>query len=281
MSQKRHNDKSRRNTITTRNKRTAPSATYKPIKPATRDHQNSNYDNQTDNKDNNRNIDVSIGLGGEKKTKTKAMDQKEEKPFSSNEAVASSPSPTSTSTSPTLLSEIFDSSGDNAMSEMKKVADMGPDETSKVFSHVEEKQQLDPSNISINDNIKNTVSENNPNTNPDSSSFPTMVDSALQERDPSTRELIEEDIMPTQDAKLDDITQVYKESEKQVHLDESASFDGNENKRSYSNLPNNDVNNPFIVGIKLWQDNSNAWINACNESMKAWIDNIRAGSNNK
>ena len=279
MSQKRHNDKRRRNTDNRRNKRTASSATYKPIKPATRDHQNSNYDNQTDNKDNNRNIDVSIGLGGEKKTKTKAMDQKEEKPLSSNEAVASSPSPTSSS--PTLQSEIFDSSGDNAMSEMKKVADMGPDETSKVFSHVEEKQQLDPSNISINDNIKNTVSENNPNTNPDSSSFPTMVDSVLQKRDPSTRELIEEDIIPTQHVKLDDITQVYKESEKQVHLDESASFDGNENKRSYSNLPNNDVNNPFIVGIKLWQDNSNAWINACNESMKAWIDNIRAGSNNK
>ncbi|MGC2427108.1 MAG: hypothetical protein WA421_08735 [Nitrososphaeraceae archaeon] len=279
MSQKRHNDKRRRNIVNRRNKRTAPSATYKPIKPATRDHQNSNYDNQTDNKDNNRNIDVSIGLGGEKKTKTKAMDQKEEKPFSSNEAVASSPSPTSSS--PTLQSEIFDSSGDDAMSEMKKVADMRPDETSKVFSHVEEKQQLDPSNISINDNIKNTVSENNPNTNPDSSSFPTMVDSALQERDPSTRELIEEDIIPTQHVKLDDITQVNIESEKQVHLDESASFDGNENKRSYSNLPNNDVNNPFIVGIKLWQDNSNAWINACNESMKAWIDNIRADSNNK
>ena len=279
MSQKRHNDKRQRNTDNRRNKRTASSATYKPIKPTAKAYPKNNYDNQTDNKDNSRNIDMSIGLGGEKKTKTKAMDQKEEKPSSSNEPVASSPS--TTSSSPTLQSEIFDSSGDNAMSEMKKVADMGPDETSKIFSHVEEKQQLVPSNISINDNIKNTVSENNPNTNPDSSSFPTMVDSVLQERDPSTRELIEEDIMPTQDAKLDDITQVYKEPEKQVHLDESASLDGNENKRSYSNLPNNDVNNPFIVGIKLWQDNSIAWINACNESMKAWIDNIRAGSNNK
>jgi hypothetical protein len=64
---------------------------------------------------------------------------------------------------------------------------MGPDETSKVFSHVEEKQQLDPSNISINNDIKNTVSENNPNTISDHTSFSTMVDPALQERDPSTR----------------------------------------------------------------------------------------------
>ena len=29
------------------------------------------------------------------------------------------------------------------MSEMKQIADMGPDEASKVFSHVEEKQQID------------------------------------------------------------------------------------------------------------------------------------------
>ena len=32
------------------------------------------------------------------------------------------------------------------MSEMKEVADMGPDKTTKVFSQMEEKQQLDPSN---------------------------------------------------------------------------------------------------------------------------------------
>jgi hypothetical protein len=266
MKQKRLKDK-RQNTINMKNKRTASSATYKPIKPATRDRQNSNYDNQTDNKDNNRNIDMSIGLEEDKK-KTKIMDQKEEKPLSPKEAVtpSSQPLPTSSSLLP-IQSELFDSSRDNAMPEMKEVADMRPDETSKIFSHVEEKQQLDPSNISINDSNK---------VDSDPTSFPTMVDSVLQERDPSTRELIEEDILPTQDVKLDDdITQVYQESDKQDRLDESDRLYGNENERSYSNSSSNDVNNPFIVGIKLWQANSITWINACNEFMKAWIDNIR------
>ena len=36
---------------------------------ATKDYQKSNYDNQTDNKDNNRNIDMSIGLGRREKIK--------------------------------------------------------------------------------------------------------------------------------------------------------------------------------------------------------------------
>ena len=40
---------------------------------------------------------------------------------------------------------------------MKVAADMGPDETSKVFSHMEEKQQLDPSTASLNDNIKKPI----------------------------------------------------------------------------------------------------------------------------
>jgi hypothetical protein len=110
-----------------RNKRTAPSVAYKPTKPTTKDHQNSNYNNQTDNKDNNRNIDMSIGLGEEKKLKNKIMDQKEEKPSSPKEAVTSSLSlPTSSPLPPQLQSEVFDSSRDNAMSEMKEVADMGP-----------------------------------------------------------------------------------------------------------------------------------------------------------
>ena len=87
------------------------------------------------------------------------MDQKEEKPFSPKEAV-----PTTSSQLAPPQSEVFDSSSDNAMSEMKQVADMGPDETSKVFSHVEEKQQLDPSTASTNDTIKKTVPENSPTT---------------------------------------------------------------------------------------------------------------------
>ena len=79
MKQKKHNDK-RRNTINMRNKRTAPSAAYKRIKRATKDYQKSNYDNQTDNKDNNRNIDMSIGLGEKKKLKTKTWIKKKRNP---------------------------------------------------------------------------------------------------------------------------------------------------------------------------------------------------------
>jgi hypothetical protein len=39
------------------------------------------------------------------------------------------------------------------MLEMKQIADMGPDEASKVFSHVEEKQQIDPQATSVDDDI--------------------------------------------------------------------------------------------------------------------------------
>ncbi len=73
-------------------------------------------------KENNRNIDMSMGLGEEKKLKGKT-DQKEEKPSSSSEAITTPSSP---------------------LSEMKETADMGPDNSSKVFSQVEEKQQLNP-----------------------------------------------------------------------------------------------------------------------------------------
>ena len=45
---------------------------------------------------------------------------------------------------------------------------MGPDDTSKVFSHVEEKQQLNPLTTSINDSIKKTDSENSLNRDADS-----------------------------------------------------------------------------------------------------------------
>ena len=290
MKQKRLKNKKRANTINMTNKQTATSAAYKPIKSDTKDYQKSNYDNQTDNKENNGNIDMSMGLGKENnKSKTKTMDQRKDKSSLPKEAATTTATTATTSSPlPPAQSDVFDSSRDNAMPEMKEVADMRPDETSKIFSHVEEKQQLDPSNISINDDIKITVSENNPNTISDHTSVSTMVDSALRERDPSTRELIEEDIMPTQDVKLDDIklddiklddiTQVNKESEKQGQLDESARFYGNWNEESYSNLPNTDNNNPFIIGIKLWQAHNIAWMNAYNEFMKAWIDNIKTDS---
>ena len=87
----------------------------------------------------------------------------------------------------------------------------------KVFLHVEENSRIDSISTSINDSIKNTDPESRPNTNPDPTTFPTMMDSVLQERDPSARELIEEDvIIPTQDVKFDDITYVNKEYEKRI-----------------------------------------------------------------
>ena len=283
MKQKRHNNK-RQNTLTTRNKRTAPSAVYKRIKRATKDSQKSNYDNQTDNKDNNRNIDMSIGLGKEEKLKTKTMGQKEEKPTSSKESVTTTSSPLpASSASPPLQSEVFDSSRDNAMSEMKEVADMGPDDTTKVFSHVEEKQQLDPITTSINDSIKKTDSENSLNTNADPTSLSPMVDPTLEESDSSAMESIKEDIVPKDDIEPNN-PQIYNELEEHNHLDESVRFygnaNGNANKESYSNLSNNDNINPFIIGIKFWQAHNITWINAYNEFIKAWIGNIKTDPKN-
>src|SRR5215475_6358405 len=123
MKQKRLKDK-RRNTINLKNKRTATSAAYNSTKSTTKDYQKND---QIDNKENNGNIDMSMGLEEDKKKlKSKTMDRKQEKLSSSNEAVTSSPTlPTSSSLQP----EVFDSSGDNAMSELKKVADMSTDET--------------------------------------------------------------------------------------------------------------------------------------------------------
>ncbi|MGA9842825.1 MAG: hypothetical protein WBP64_00515 [Nitrososphaeraceae archaeon] len=257
MRQKKHNDK-RRNIESIKNNQTAPSAVYKRIKRSTKDYKKSNYDNQTNNKDKNRVTGMSIGLE-EKKSKPKHVDQKEEKP--------SSPLPTSSST---LQPEVFDSSRDNAMSEMKEVAVMKPDNTSKVFSNVEEKQKLDPSTISINDSVKKANPENSPKTNP------AMANPTLEERDRNAMELKEEDLVPKQDVKPD-TPQVHKESEKQDNLGESVRFYDNENKESHSNLPNNDKNNnPFISGIKLWQAYSVTWINAYNEFMKAWMGMIKS-----
>ena len=269
MKQKKFNDK-RRNISNTRNKRTASSAAYKRIKRATKDHQKSNYDNQTDNKENNRNIDMSMGLGEEKKLKGKT-DQKEEKPSSSSEAITtpSSPLPTLSTVQP----EVFDSYRYNAMSETKETADMGPDNSSKVFSQVEEKQQLDPSTISSNDSVKKTEPENSLNTNPDTTSFP-MANPTLEERDRNVMKLKKEDVVSKLDVKQD-ITQVHEESEKQDHLGESVRFYDSENKGSYSNSPNYD-NNPFVSVIKLWQSYNVAWINGYNEFMKAWMGMIKS-----
>jgi hypothetical protein len=103
-----------------RNKPSPSYATYKRTKTGPKDYQNSNHDNQTDNKDINGDIEMSMGLGeeGENKSKTKTMDQRKDKSSMPKEA-ASTTATISSPLSPTQ-SEVFDSSSDNAMSEMKQ-----------------------------------------------------------------------------------------------------------------------------------------------------------------
>jgi hypothetical protein len=277
MKQKRHDDK-RQNALNTRNKRTAPSSAYKRIKRATKDSQKRNLDNQTDNKGDNRNM--SIGLGKEKKLKSKTMDQKAEKPISLKTVTTTSSSLTASSKSspPSPQSEVFDSSNDNAMLEMKEVDNMRPDKTAKVFLHIEEKQ-LDLISTNINNSIKKTDSENILNTNLDPANLPAKVDLTLEKSDSGAAELIKEDVVTKVDIEQNN-PQIYNELEEHNNLDESARFYGNENKESYSDLSNNGNINPFIVGIKLWQDHNIAWINAYNEFIKEWIGNIKIDPNN-
>ena len=277
MKQKRHDDK-RQNALNTRNKRTAPSSAYKRIKRATKDSQKRNLDNQTDNKGDNRNM--SIGRGKEKKLKSKMMDQKAEKPISLKTVTTTSSSLTASSKSspPSPQSEVFDSSNDNAMLEMKEVDNMRPDKTAKVFLHIEEKQ-LDLISTNINNSIKKTDSENILNTNLDPANLPAKVDLTLEKSDSGAAELIKEDVVTKVDIEQNN-PQIYNELEEHNNLDESARFYGNENKESYSDLSNNGNINPFIVGIKLWQDHNIAWINAYNEFIKEWIGNIKIDPNN-
>jgi len=277
MKQKRHDDK-RQNALNTRNKRTAPSSAYKRIKRATKDSQKRNLDNQTDNKGDNRNM--SVGLGKEKKLKSKTMDQKAEKPISLKTVTTTSSSLTASSKSspPSPQSEVFDSSNDNAMLEMKEVDNMRPDKTAKVFLHIEEKQ-LDLISTNINNSIKKTDSENILNTNLNPANLPAKVDLTLEKSDSGAAELIKEDVVTKVDIEQNN-PQIYNELEEHNNLDESARFYGNENKESYSDLSNNGNINPFIVGIKLWQDHNIAWINAYNEFIKEWIGNIKIDPNN-
>lgn len=277
MKQKRH-DVKRQNALNTRNKRTAPSSAYKRIKRATKDSLKRNLDNQTDNKGDNRNM--SIGLGKEKKLKSKTMDQKAEKPISLKTVTTTSSSLTASSKSspPSPQSEVFDSSNDNAMLEMKEVDNMRPDKTAKVFLHIEEKQ-LDLISTNINNSIKKTDSENILNTNLDPANLPAKVDLTLEKSDSGAAELIKEDVVTKVDIEQNN-PQIYNELEEHNNLDESARFYGNENKESYSDLSNNGNINPFIVGIKLWQDHNIAWINAYNEFIKEWIGNIKIDPNN-
>jgi hypothetical protein len=201
---------------------------------------------------------MSMGLGKDKKKlNDKTKDQKEEKRPSAKEAVTSVPQP--------LQTEVFDSSSDNAMSEMKEVADMGPDETTKVFHDVEAKESLDPLTTNINDSIKKTDS--------DLTTLSPMAEPGLQEKYPDLIESNDAGMAPKQEAKSK-VPEVENESAGLNYLDESATVNS-ENKVLYSDSSNNDIYNPFIIGIKFWQACSIAWINAYDGFLKAWIDNIK------
>jgi hypothetical protein len=246
-------------------KQTATSASYESTKSYTKDYQKSNYDNQTDNKENNSNMDMSMGLGeGENNKKTKTTDQRKDEPTLPKETVTKAAT-TSLPLQP-AQSEVFDSSGDNAMSEMKQIADMEPDEASKVFSHVEEKQQLDPLTTVDDNTIKGAIPANNPTTNPANS-----TEKTLQEIDRSVLESKEEGSVLTKDVKPD-VPQYHKELEQQDRSGESVRFNDELNKEYHStSLTNNDENNnPFISGIKLWQAYNEIWINTYNKYMKTW-----------
>jgi hypothetical protein len=201
---------------------------------------------------------MSMGLGKDKKKlNNKTKDQKEEKRSSAKEAVTSAPQP--------LQTEVFDSSSDNAMSEMKEVADMGSDETTKVFRDVEGTEPLDPLTTNINDSIKKTDS--------DLTTLSPMAEPGLQEKDPRLIESNEAGMAPKQEAKSE-VPEVENESAGRNYLDESAMVNSRNNV-FYSDSSNSDIYNPFIIGIKFWQACSIGWINAYNGFLKAWMDNIK------
>lgn len=266
MRQKKHDDK-RRGINYIKNNQAASSAAYKRTKRSNKDYKKNSHDNQTTNNNNDHRVtDMSMGIGEVKKSKTKNVDKKEENHSPSKDVVT-----TTQSLSPLyiplrpLRSEVFDSSNDNAVSEMEEAADMGTNDISKVSSHVEEKRQLDPSTISINDADKKAVPENSLNI------IPTNANSTLQEGDRSAIESKEVDEVLKHDARPD-IPQVSIESEKQEQLGESVGFYDEVNKEYYqSNSLSNDKDNndPFISGVKLWQAYNEVWINAYNEYMKA------------
>ena len=201
---------------------------------------------------------MSMGLGKDKKKlNNKTKDPKEEKRSSAKEAVTSAPQP--------IQTEVFDSSSDNAMSEMKEVADMGPDETTKVFHDVEGKEPLDPLTTNINDGIKKTDS--------DLTTPSPMAEPSLQGKNPRLIESNEAGMAPTQEAESER-PKVKNESAGQNYLDESATVNSGNNV-FFSDSSNSDIYNPFIMGIKFWQACSIAWIDAYGGFLKAWIDNIK------
>jgi hypothetical protein len=210
---------------------------------------------------------MSIGLK-EKKKETESVDKKQEK-SSSPKAIKESSS--SISVSSAEEPDVFDSYRDNAMSEMRQIADMEPDNVSKVFSHVEEKQSLDPSKISVNDDNEQKIdSEEGPKANSDSNSS-----SSVANPNPTVEEIDSSTSPPSEVTLKQNIKQetnhdhVHKPSELN-RVDNSVRFHDSQNQEIHANPLNND-DNPIIQMIKGWQEITTTWINLWNDFMKFWI----------
>lgn len=238
----------------------------------------SDYNDQTDNKYIIEKIHMSIGLEEDKKQKPKTTDPKDDKPLSANEKAAKttvSSSLPQSSLVPQIQSELFDPSRDNAMSEIREVADMSSDETAKIIRNVEGKHGLDPLTTTVSDSVKNAGAENSPNTAPVASSLHTMGNSTSQREFDEIESLEVDTVSKNQRA---NISPEANELAREDRLDESNRLYGNENKELYSNSLYDDNNNPFIIGLMLWQAYGIAWINAYNEFLKTWADNIKIDS---
>jgi len=161
------------------------------------------------------------------------------------------------------------------MSEMKKVAEMGPEEESKVFSHLEEKQELNPSTKSTNDSVKKTDPKKSLAARSDIIAGQVMAEPSLQERGYGSVQSIEDQVMVPKHDEGPEFAQIHNESEEQKHLEKSVTVYDNESRVFYSDSPNYDNYDPFIIGIRFWRAHTVGWISAYNEFLKAWVDNIK------
>jgi hypothetical protein len=64
-------------------------------------------------------------------------------------------------------------------------------------------------------------------------------------------------------------------SDEQKHLEKPVIVYDNESRVFYFNSSNYDNYDPFIIGIRFWRAHTVGWINAYDESSKAWIDNFK------
>jgi hypothetical protein len=208
---------------------------------------------------------MTIGLK-EKKKETESADKKQEK-SSSPKVIKESSS--SISVSSTEEPDVFDSYRDNAMSEMRQKADMEPDNATKVFSHMEEKQSLDPSN-SINGDNENKIDSEGLKANSDSnsSSYLANPNPTVEEIDSSKSP--QGEVTLKQNVKQEtNHNHLHKPSELN-RVDNSVRFYDSQNQEFHANPFNND-DNPFIQMIKGWQEITTTWVNLWNDFMKFWI----------